>query len=323
MPKYQKISKNIQEVVISGPRDRGKIRWLNIANAGKDELEYLLRFKQYDFDFHELRASSAKVKAERPMVEKRDKYFFFILHFPVFSGNEIEAVEVDFFISHELLITLHNGKIGALNDFFNTMKKDGGAALANDLSSSSILLYELLKKLILACYEILDQNSAKINEAERIIFSRQQKKAVSRILELKRNIINIRRIVMNYKNILKKIMEMKSGIVSANRLKLFYLYLIDQTKRIWEFSESQKETIEALSDTNESLLNYSINDIIKTLTIFSVIILPLSFIAGVFGMNTVDGMPFVNNPYGFWIILGVMATASLGMLLFFIRKKWL
>jgi magnesium transporter len=323
MPKYQKISKNIEEVILSSPRAGEKIRWLNIANPGKEELEYLRRFKQYGFNFQELRASSAKIKAERPMIEKREKYFFFILHFPVFSGNEIGAVEVDFFISHELLITLHNGKIATLNNFFNTVKKDGGSALTNSLPSAAILLYELLKKLILACYEILDQNSAKINEAEKIIFSRQQKKAVSKILELKHNIINIRRIVTNYKSILKKIMEMKSAIVSANRLRTYYFYLIDQTKRIWEFSESQKETIEALSDTNESLLNYSISDIMKTLTIFSVIIFPLTLIATVFSMKIDGGMPFINNPHGFWMVMGIMGLGCFGMLYFFSRKKWL
>lgn len=179
MPKYQKISKNIQEIIISNPRALGKIRWLNILNPGKDELEYLRRFKQYNFDFHELRASSANVQAERPMIEKRDKYFFFILQFPSFTGSRIEAAEVDFFISHELLITLHNGKIAALNDFFNTAKKDGSSVLGLNQISSAVLLYELLKKLILGCYELMDQNSAKISAAEKIIFSHEQKKAAN------------------------------------------------------------------------------------------------------------------------------------------------
>ena len=281
------------------------------------------KIRIYNFDFAQLRASSAKVTAERPMIEQREKYFFLILQFPVFQKNEIVPAEVDFFISHGLMVTLHSSNLPALNDFFNLCKKDDSSLLVRGLPSSAILLYELLSKLILYCYDLIDQNSAKINEMEKTIFSHQQKKAVEKILELKRNIINIRRIILNHKNILKKIMEMKSKVISTTKLNHYYLGLIEQTKRIWEFTESQKETIDALNATNESLLNYSINDIIKTLTIFSVIILPLSFLASIFGMNTIDGMPFLSNPNGFWIVLSLMGIGGLGMILFFVRKKWL
>jgi len=297
MLKYKKISKNIQEIIIDNPRIKGKTRWLNIINPGKEELKYLRRFKQYAFDFHELRASSASVQAEHPTIEKRDKYFFFILQFPCFSGNKIEAVEVDFFISHGLLITLHNGKISALNNFFNTAKKDEKSVLAYSQPSSAILLYELLKKLIFGCYEL--------------------------ILELQYNIINIRRIITNYKNILKKIKEMKSSVVSTSKLESYYFYLIEETKRIWEFSESQKETIQALHETNESMLNYQINNIIKTLTIVSVIFTPLTFIATLLTISTNNGMPFLEMFNGFWFVTSGLGVLALLMLLYFLRKKWL
>lgn len=323
MSRYQKISKNIQEIIISNPHGKRKIRWLNILNPGKEELEYLRRFKQYDFDFHELRASSAHVQAERPMIERRDKYFFFILQFPIFSGNRIEAEEIDFFIGHELLITLHNGKISALNNFFNTVKKDENSILAYKEVSAAILLYELLKKLILSCYNLMDQNSAKINAAEKIIFSHEQNKAVSEMLELQRNIINIRRIIMNYKNILKKIMEMKSGIVSPSKLASYYYYLIEHTKRIWEFSESQRETIQALHNTNESMLNFQINNIMKTLTVVSVIFTPLMFIVAMLTMSVNGGMPLLHSPNGFWIVASLLGGLGLLMLSYFFRKKWL
>jgi magnesium transporter len=81
--------------------------------------------------------------------------------------------------------------------------------------------------------------------------------------------------------------------------------------------------IEALHDTNESLLNYKISDIMKTLTVFSVIVFPLTLFAAIFGMNTIESMPFVYNENGFWIIIFIMLIACFGMLLFFKKKKWL
>ncbi len=323
MAKYKKISKNIQQVTINNPKTKRKVKWINIINPGKEEIEFLRKDKKYNFNFNELHASSAKVIAQRPRLEKNGKYFFLILHFPIFKENKIVAGEIEFFIGHGFLITLHNNDILALNHFFNLCKKDDYSLLSYELETSAILLYELLHNLVFHCYNLIDLNNTKINEVEKIIFEHHQKQAASKILELRRNIINIRRIMQNHKNILKKIMEMKSSIVSAKKLESYYIDLIGHTKRIWEYSESQKEVIEAFHDTNESLLNYSINNIMKTLTIFSVIVFPLTLFAAIFGMNITNGMPFIEIENGFWVVVGAMGIGTLFMILFFIKKKWL
>ncbi|MDD5295233.1 MAG: CorA family divalent cation transporter, partial [Patescibacteria group bacterium] len=112
-------------------------------------------------------------------------------------------------------------------------------------------------------------------------------------------------------------------LVPEKEIKKYYYRLVEHSKRIWEFLENQKDMIEALHATNESLLNYQISDIMKTLTIFSVIVFPLTLLAAIFGMNTMGGMPFAETKNGFWIIIAIMLTGSLGMLAFFEKKKWL
>ncbi|MBD3247687.1 hypothetical protein GF382_00155 [Candidatus Falkowbacteria bacterium] len=324
MAKFKKISEKIHQVEINNPKSpRSKILWTNITNPGKPEIEYLRKKKKYDFNLSELQASSAKAIAQRPEIRKNKDYFFMIIHFPVYRDNEIIAAEIDFFVGHGFLITLHNNQVRALNDFFNASKKEEDGLISYELESSAILLYEILSKLIGSCYELLDKNSAEIDDIESMIFSHNQKKAVSRILSLRRNVINIRKIIQNHKNILKRLTEMRSSIVASNKLKRYYYELIEHTKRIWEYSETQKETIDALHDTNESLLNYSINNVMKTLTVFSVIVFPLTLFAALFGMNTTNGMPFTQTENGFWIIIGLMGIATLAMLFFFAKKKWL
>jgi magnesium transporter len=322
MSQYKKISDKISQLIISGANGK-EIKWLNISKPGKEELNFLRKIKPYDFDFRQLTASSAKITAQRPIIEQREKYFFLILQFPVFKGNEIIAAEVDFFISHGLLITLQSGNIPAVDEFFNTAKKNENSLWVKKTPSAAILLCELLSRLIYHCYDLLDKNSARINEIEKIIFSSRQKEAVSAILELRRNNIAIRRIMQSHKNILKQITKVKSRAVSSNQINHYYFELIEHTKRIWEFSENQKEAIEALYDTNQSLLNYNINNVIKTLTIFSVVMYPLSIIASMFGMNVENGMPFLDNPYGFWIVSCIIGSCALIMILIFSRKKWL
>ncbi len=322
MSTYKKISKNIEEIIIDNPQTaREPLRWINIINAGKKELEYLR--KKYNFQLPYLQASLSRSTSQRPIISREDNYLFMILHFPIFSNNSIIPAEIDFFISHGYLITLHNGNIETLNDFFNISKKDSNSLMAFKLESAAILLYEILEKLMHACYPLLDKNSIAITKVEDIIFSQQQKQAVAQILSLRHNIINFRKIMQNHKNVMKKLMQMESSLVPAEQIKKYYNNLIEQTKNIWEILENQKEMVEVLNSTNESLLNYKISDVMKTLTIFSVIVFPLTLLAAIFGMNVTDGMPLIHNNNGFWIIVGIMLLSSLGMLLFFEKKKWL
>jgi len=332
----------IQQLTIDNPiTPDEKLVWLDVRNAGKKEIEYLR--KKYNFQLDHLRASLARSTAQRPTIDqsKDEKYLFMILHFPVFQNcpannakkrkkcknenicDNIIAGEVEFFIGHGFLITLHNNNLKVLNDFFNLCKKDGGSLLAYQFESSAVLLYELLEKLMFNCYPLLDQNSIKISKVEKIIFAQKQKKAVSQILSLRCNIINFRKIIQNHKNILKKLTRMESSLVPEEKIKKYYNKLIEHSKRIWEILDNQKEMIEVLNSTNESMLNYRISDIMKTLTIFSVIVFPLTLLAAIFGMNTMGGMPLAENENGFWIIIIIMLIGCLGMLVFFERKKWL
>lgn len=341
MHKYLKISKNIQQITIDNPKtDKRKLYWIDICNAGKNEIEFLR--KKYKFELADLQASSAKAVAQRPIVSKRGKYLFMILHFPIFQFKplahqdknntdentnyvqySIAAGEIEFFIGKNYLITLHNNNIKALSDFFNYCKKDGEAILAYEFESPSVLIYELLKKLILSCYPILDQNSIEIANVEEIIFKQKQKIAVAQILALRRNIINFRKVMQNHKNIIKKLMNMESDVIPEAKIRKYFNELLEHSKRIWEILENQKDMVEVLNGTNESLLNYKISNIMKTLTIFSVIVFPLTLLAAIFGMNVVNGMPFMQSANGFWIIIAIMVMGSLGMLLIFEKKKWL
>ena len=322
MAKYRKISKNIQQVIIDNPKIPNEdLIWIDISNAGKPEMEYLR--KSYNFHLNHISASSARTFSQRPTIDQGSGYLFLILHFPFFQNGTINAKEIDFFISHGYLVTVHNNdETGLVTDFFNLCKKDGDSFLAYESQSSAVLLYEFLEKLILSCYPMLDQISVELSKIEDAIFAHEQKEAVSQILSLRHNILNFRKIMQSHKNIIKKLMDLGSSLIDDNNRHYFKI-LIDHTKTIWEILENQKETIEILYQTNESLLNYKMTDIMKTLTIFSVIVSPLMLVASIFGMNVVSGMPLVGLKHGFWVIISFMLTGSLLLLLFFERKKWL
>lgn len=321
MPNYKKISDRIESIKIDNPRNENSgVHWINIVNAGKTEINYLR--KNYSFDLSHLRATAASVLAQRPVFFRNQKYLFLILHFPTIQDEQIIPAEVDFFIGHGFLVTAHNSNLPALNSFFSLSKKDPDSLLSFSLESSAILLYEIIERLINDSYRLLDNNSLAIKHVEELIFSNKQKEAVERILLLRRNIINIRKIMQNHKNIFKELKKMKSSLVDTAAMKKYYESLVDDSKRLWENLDNQKEMIEVLNNTNESMLNNQMNLVMKTLTIFSVIVFPLTLLAAVFGMNAVN-MPLVNRQNGFWLIILIMLVGSFGMILFFKRKKWL
>ena len=319
---YKKISANIEELIIDNPTTPKEfLTWVNIKNARKKEIEYLR--KNYDFNLAHLQASSVKALSQRASIEKMDGYIFMILHFPVLENDHIVVSEIEFFIGDGFLITLHNNNINALNEFFRFCKKDGESSLSFLFESSSVLLYEILEKLMSGTHNLLDEVSLNIYELEELIFSQKSKTAASQILYLRRNIIHMRKIMQNHKNIIKKLTDIEMGLIPEESVKKYYSQLLEHSKRIWENLENQKDMIEVLNSTNESFLNYRISDIMKTLTIFSVIVFPLTLLAAIFGMNTIEGMPFIHTENGFWIIIVIMLTGCLGMLFFFERKKWL
>lgn len=318
---FKKISDRIEVLKIDNPRNQGSgVSWVNIANAGKNEINYLR--KNYSFDLNHLRATAASVLAQRPVVFRSQKYLFLVLHFPTLKDERVIPGEIDFFIGHGFLVTAHNNNLPALNDFFRLGKKDPDSLLSFSFESSAILLYEIIERLINDCYRLLDNNSVEIRHVEELIFSGNQKEAVERILLLRRNIINIRKIMQNHKNIFKELTRMKSSLVDPGAIKKHYDSLVEDSKRLWEQLDNQKEMIEVLNSTNESLLNNQMNLIMKTLTIFSVIVFPLTLLAAIFGMNAVN-MPLVNLENGFWIIVSIMLIGTFSMIIFFKNKRWL
>jgi len=315
-----KNSRNIQVAVIDNPRTANeKITWVNVVDAGKKEIEYLR--KKYGFQLTHLQASSASVFSQRPALYRNDKYLFLILHFPIYQNDQIVASEVDFFIGHGFLITLHHGNLKQLTEFFNLCKKDDESLLTYELESSAVLLYEILQKLMLGCYPLLDINSIAINKVEEMIFSQNQRQAVTKILFLRQNIINFRKIMQSHKNIMTKLEELKSSIVPPAYLKKYFKELVDHAKTIWDVLENQKEVIGILNSTNESLQHYRLSDIMRTLTIFSVIIFSLTLTATIFSMRAVD-LPLVHSEGSFWTIISIMAFVGMSVIFFFKTKKW-
>lgn len=298
-----------------------RFNWINIINPGAKEIDFL----RDNFDFHPLDFEDCLSPVQRPKLDRYNHYLFLVLTFPFFEtkNRHVIASEVDFFIGPNYLITINDGKLNPLINLFRQCQVNDYLRekyLDNGVIS---LLYEILNKLQLYCYPMLDHIHDDIDKLETKIFSGDEKQMVKEILIIKRNIVNFRKIMQAHKNIVKKLISSSDKYFISKASVVYLANILEQTKDIWDILEGQKETIEALHKTNESLISFRLNDIMKTLTIFSVIVFPLTLLAAIFGMNITSGMPFIREDNGFWLVIGIMLIGCLGMLWFFKKKKWL
>src|SRR5262249_16777404 len=181
---------------------------------------------------------------------------------------------------------------------------------------------EILDDLYDYCFPILDKIGFKLGQIDEEIDEvvPRAKERVRDIHKVKQEIISYRKIVRPQRPTLR---QLERGVERflPEELELYFDDIVDASERIWDLLDNYKEVVEALEDTNESLISHQQNDILYVLTIFSVVMLPLTFITGFFGMN-VD-FPVFNSTGGFVATLALLLLTIVGMLGFFRWKRWL
>ncbi len=279
-----------------------------------------------NFDFDKKDLQDCLPPNQRPKVTVKKNYLFMILMFPYYDKKtqEIKSSEVDFFIAKNKIVLVHNNHLEPILNLQNQCVKNEQTK-AKFLSDSSKLLYEILNQLLHYCFPILNHINQDLDNIEDKILNVQKNKAdiILEIMRIKKNIVNFRKIMQAHRSIIKKLIKNSGIIYSSTHLNIYLEHLINHTKDIWEFLENYKETINALHEAHESLLSHRLNEIIKTLTIFSVIVFPLTLMAAIFGMNTMNSMPFINSVYDFWFVVAIMFVGAFGMLIYFKKKKWM
>ena len=298
-----------------------KVIWNHISKPNTKNIEELKK----EYDFHPLDLEDCLVKIQRPQISEYPHYIFFILTFPVYNSKtkEIESGEVDFFIGSKFLVTISDGAIPIIDDFFNELENNEYSKERYMSGTHPIyLLYEILHRLQNYTFPMLDHISMDIEGIEKRIFNGSEKTLVKEILYIKRNIVDFRRIMQAHKNIIRKLMNTHTKFFMHNKTNVYFSNILDKTKDIWDILETQKENINVFQETNESLISYRLNDIMRILTVISVILIPANLIASIFGMNA-KFMPFVGDKFDFYTILSIMLTLMLIFMIYFRRKDWL
>ncbi len=297
-----------------------KFTWIDIQKPTQKDINFLER----KFNFHPLVLDELLNPSYRASVEHHKDYIFMVLHFPIYSREERRTTsrELNIIATKNTLITCHHETISPIKILFKDCRSY--AEKRNTYMSEGIgqLLYYVLSSAWKNCLIKLEKINKKTLEIEKEIFSGKEREMVLEISLVKTDIINFRRIINPQNEILDSLLEEGLNFF-GNELSPYFSDLLGIYDKISNDLESQKEVILALEDVNQSMLSTRTNEIMRILTVFSVILLPLTLISSIWGMNFPASLPFMHSPIGFWAIFLIMAIIMGGMIAYFRKKKWL
>jgi magnesium transporter len=293
------------------------LRWLHIERPRPADRAWL----EEHFDFHPLDYEDVLSRNQRPKVDEYPEYLFVVLHFPRFdkSIGRLNAAELDMFVGPDFVITLPSEPLQPLEYLFERVKTREDQRDSLFAKGPGYLLYKIVDDCVDASFPMLRKMGNKLEVLEEDIFEGRSGEIVRDISNVKQEIINFRKIVRPQRTALRDLERTKRYIPEG--LDIYFDDINDASERIWDMLENFKEVVEGLESTNESVLSHRVNDVLKALTAISVVVLPLTLVASVFGMNV--RVPGEQSLQAFWIVVVSMVVMLVGMLWFFRRRGWL
>jgi magnesium transporter len=292
------------------------LKWINIERPRQIDLAWL----QERFEFHPLDYEDITSRNQRPKVDAYDDYLFIVLHFPRYDKQvgRLNAAELDLFIGPDFLITLPNEPLQPVEYLFERCRTSEETRESVFSRGPGFLLYKIVDDLVDAQFPMLRKIGNKLERVEEEIFEGNSAEVVRDISNVKQEIINFRKVVRPQRAAFTDLENAGARFMAE---ELYYEDITDASERVWDMLENYKEVVEALEDTNESALAHRTNETFRVLTAISVIVLPLTLVASIWGMNV--GVPGERDMTAFWLIIGFMVVLLGGMIAYFRRRGWL
>ena len=288
-----------------------RLLWVDMSEPTLHENLLLSQF----FHFHPLSIEDAVSVRQRPKYKEYDDYLFYVFH--AIDLNTMKPEEIDVFINDILVVSYHKEHSEEVDKVWNMMihKKD------NSKASTSEIMFLTLDA-------IVDNYFPFVYELEDKVFSFEDRHSVDistevlieETFDLREDLLLIRRTVLPMRDLVYRLLEGRIMSLSKKQ-KIFLHHINDHLIKQVEMIESSREMTADIRDNYISLNSFKMNNIMKILTIYSVIFMPLTLLAGIYGMNF-DVMPELHWKYGYLGVWIVMLVITFGMILYFRRKNW-
>lgn len=296
-------------------QDTNGLLWVHLEQPSDQEFQTILN---EIFHFHPLAIEDCQSNGyQSPKLDNFGSYLFFIVH-GLRPGLDIQTTELDCFLSKNYLVTCSLiPDMPFVRSIWQRVERDERLYR----QGADWLCYALLDEMIDGYMPLIDAMDEEIDQLEDHVLAHPQPDTLTRILALKHNILTLRRIIIPQREVLNRLSRDDMPQISPQR-RIYYRDIYDHLVRIHDLSESVRDVVSGALDIYLSATSNRLNEVMKALTIVSTIFLPLSFLAGVYGMNFVH-MPELQWPFSYSLVWASFAIIAGGMLLFFKRRGWL
>ncbi|MDN3667024.1 magnesium/cobalt transporter CorA [Algibacter miyuki] len=291
--------------------------WINLN--GLNHVKDIEKIGQH-YGLHPLVLEDIVNISQRPKIDEYDDYLFIVLKMLYYDKDEkIISEQVSFILGKNYVLSFQESEGDVFDTVRDRIRQAKGRVRSMD---SDYLLYILIDAVVDYYFNIIEILGDKIEDFETEIFNGQARDDVSQnIQNLKREILRVRRAIFPLREVINRIEKCDNGLISKNTLN-YYRDIYDHLIQVTENIDIYREMIWSLMDMYMTTISNKMNEVMKVLTIMASIFIPLTFIAGIYGMNF-DNIPELHYQYSYYILWVVMILLFIGMLFYFKRKKWL
>ncbi len=302
-------------------REPSRVLWLDVVGLGSLDV---LRHIVTTFDLHPLAVEDVLHQRQRPKAEVYEDTLFIVVRIPHVRDGVTTFEQVSIFLGSDFVLTFQEEEADCFDTVRERIRRKQGRVRNG---GADYLAYALLDAAIDQYLPLADGLGDRIDQMEKHILSRTDAGVVQRLLDLRGDLNQLRRNLSPARDAVAAMASLAGSLVSEDT-KVYLRDCQDHIVQLNEVTESYGDTVSALLSIHLSVASQRLNEVMKVLTIFAALFMPLSFIAGVYGMNFDPGASPYNMPelgwrYGYLLVLGMMAVIAGSMLLFFRRRGWL
>src|SRR5919205_160156 len=298
-------------------KDESAVIWVDMESPTEADEQVLLDV----FRFHPLTVEDCRENRHYPKIEEFDSYIYFIVHGVTAdtSPDRFNTIELDGFLGPNYVITYHHAMFRSINNVKQLLRTTPIVCQRG----SAFLLHQILDQVVDYYSPVLDDFDERIDKLEDDIFTlrRPNNEILSEIMDLKRSVLRLRRISGKQMDILHRMSRGEFGLIPED-MRPFYRDVYDHLVRVVDLAESYRDLISGSLEAYLSVVSNRLNEIMKVLTIFSAIMLPLTFLTGFFGMNLPE-ITGIHSPFVYDALWLAMIIVAVGMLYIFKRRGWI
>ncbi|WP_034040382.1 magnesium/cobalt transporter CorA [Wocania ichthyoenteri] len=315
--KEQCIVKELTNVEECFNFEAGTITWININ--GLNHVIAIEKIGEH-YELHPLVLEDIVNISQRPKIDEHDEYLFVVLKMLYYNDDEkIVSEQVSFILGEDYVLSFQEAEGDVFDSVRDRIKQAKGRVRT---MPADYLLYTLFDAVVDHYFSVIEILGDKIEGFETAIFSGNVDDDISqKIQNLKREILRVRRAIFPLREVINRI-EKNEGRLINKKTITYYRDIYDHLIQVSENIDIYREMIWSLMDMYMTTISNKMNEVMKVLTIMASIFIPLTFIAGIYGMNF-EYIPELGYKYSYFILWGVMIILFIGMLIYFKRKKWL